>query len=241
MCVPDRLLRPSQDLFDTKSVRRKCSAHIMCLPCQLHDLLGTGNSGLSRANKQLHSETALVPYKVNTFSLHNLYYLQAFLEVIGKRGRQYLKSLHFSWSLPEEDAHALGAYTTVEDAYMLVGECTSLTKLVVELDMVNMLKWCGDGYPRWIMLKYVEELPYIALVYELRGLKDIKIGWKPCEGLQGMEQCAKDLAGHWRLPRETRGEMANPDPVDTEVEVSKDGLWHGIEWRANDEAKVVDV
>ena len=233
VCIPDRLLRPSEDIPDPANVLRECSAETICLPCQLHDLLGTSHPGLSRASKQLHSETALIPYKVNTFSLHNLYYLQTFLRLVGGKGRQSLKSLQFVWKLPEEDAHALGAYTSVRDTYMLLCECCSLTELSVELDVVNMLTWRGNGKPRSAMLKLIKELPCLELVYELRGPKEIKIGWKHCKGLQGMETWAKELAGHWRLPHGANQAMAKP--VESDVVVSKDRVWHYIHWQAHSE------
>ena len=239
VCVPDSLLRPSEDLPDTKNVRRECSEDVICLPCQLHGILGSGSIGLSRASKQLHAETALIPYTVNTFNLHNLYYLRVFLELIGEKGRQSLKSLKFSWRLPEEEAHALGTYTSVVEAYILLGECKSLVELSAELDVINMLTWRGNGNPRSSMLNYVLEIPHIARIYELRGLKDVTNAWTQCEGLQGMEDWAKTLAGYWRLPHGMSGEEATE--VDAELKVSGDGLWHCIRWQTKHENNVVET
>ena len=235
VCVPDHLLRPSEDLADTKNVLRACGDDIICLPCQLHSILRTGNVGLSRACKQLHEETALVPYLVNTFNIHNLYYLQTFLEIIGERGRQNLRSLKFAWRLPEEEAHALGTYTSTEHTYTLLGECVSLVELSVDLDLVNMLSWRENGNPRSSMLNYVFEIPHIALMYELRGLKNIRVGWKHSEGLQEVENWEKTLAGYWRLPHGVGGESAVE--VDAELEVTPDDVWHSIHWQATNEKR----
>ena len=238
VCIRDRLLRPSEELPDTNSVRRQCTAELVCLPCQLHELLGTGHIGLSRANKQLHLETMLIPCTVNTFNVHNLYYLHAFLSLIGQKGRQSLKSLSFSWRLPEEDAKALGAYTAEDETYTLLGECRSLTKLHVDLDIMNMLTWRGDGTERSTMLSYLYLIPHIALVYELRGLKDVKIGWESCPGLEGMDRWAKVLAGYWRLPHST--ESWSAVAVDTEVQRSRDSERRFLHWKTHAEVVVDD-
>lgn len=116
VCVPDRLFRPSEDLSGSTEVLRRCTKDLICLPCQLHNILQTGDIGLSRANKQLHNEMALIPYTVTAFSVHNLYYLQTFLSIIGKPGREALRSLRFEWKLPEEEAHALQMYTNVYES-----------------------------------------------------------------------------------------------------------------------------
>ena len=53
------------------------------------------------------------------------------------------------------------------------------------------------------------------LMYYLRGLKDIKIGWKHCDGVYFIEEWAKLLAGYWRLARDDPGEGVAP--VDADV------------------------
>jgi hypothetical protein len=95
VCILDRLLRSSEDLSGTSNVLRECHRDLICLPGQLHKLLETNQLALSRANKQLHDETALMPYIITTFSVHKLYYLQAFLGIIGRAGRNALSSLRF--------------------------------------------------------------------------------------------------------------------------------------------------
>ena len=187
VCVRDRLLRPSDTLPDAKLVHQQCSSKITCSPCQIHDLLGTSSLGLSRACKQLHSETSLSPYTVNTFNVHNLYYLQASLSVIGEKGRQSLRSLKLYWRLSEEEAQPLIVYTSVKMPYVLLGECRSLLDLSVEIHVVKMLHKAGDGKRRPQMLNYLNEIPYVHRVFELRGLKMISIEWRACEGLIGMD------------------------------------------------------
>ena len=95
VCITDDLLRPS-DSLDLDKIRRECTFSHTCHPCQVNLAIGTGH-GISRASQQLHMEMALTPYGVNTFSAHNLYYLHAFLKIIGKQGRRRLKSLEFLW------------------------------------------------------------------------------------------------------------------------------------------------
>lgn len=170
------------------------------VPCQLHELLGVMSCGLARVSKQLHSETAGVPYAVNTFSLHNLYYLQTFLQVIGEKGRHNLKSLRFQWKLPEEDALSLGLCTNVQQTYRLLAECKSLVNVDVEIDAKNLLIWRGSGKPRSEMLNYLYELPHLDVLYGLRGMQQIKISWKTSAGLIGMEAWAKYLINFWSLP-----------------------------------------
>ena len=208
VCVPDLLLRPSSDFPDANNILRACSKDIICLPCQFHDLLGTGHLGLFRANKQLHDENVLTPYIENTFKVHNLYYLNVFLKIVGAGGRKALRSLHFIWKLPEEEAHSLQIYTDIKETYDLLAQCCHLTELHVELDIINLLTWCGNGNPRPAMLNYMQEIPSIELMYRLRGLKDIKISWKHIQGLEGMEVWARTLAGYWCMPYGTPDESA---------------------------------
>lgn len=148
VCVPDRLLRPSEDLHGRDELLRECTRDLICLPCQLHNILRTGDIGLSRANKQLHNETALIPYTVTTFSVHDLYYLQTFLKIIDKPGREALRALRIGWKLPEEEAHALQMYTNIYETYTMLLECSCLKKLSLEIDVVNLLTWRGNGNPR---------------------------------------------------------------------------------------------
>lgn len=56
VCIPDHLLRPLEDLPDCHQVMRQCASDTICLPCQLHNLFGTGHLGLLRASQQLHRE-----------------------------------------------------------------------------------------------------------------------------------------------------------------------------------------
>lgn len=148
VCVPDHLLRPSQGLKSTTEVLRTCFSDVTCLPCQLHALLGTASSGLSRVSQQLHHETALVPYMVNTFSLHNLYYLQAFLEVIGENARQHFRSLRFVCKMPQGERRSLGIQVDVIKAFALLGECTALVRLEMEVDVENLLARDRSGNER---------------------------------------------------------------------------------------------
>lgn len=230
VCILDHLLRPSKDFPDTSSIFRQCSRKLICLPCQFHDLLGTGHLGLSRANKQLHDETSLVPYTITTFSVHNVYYLNVFLKIIGKPGREVLRSLRFGWKLPEEEAHALGIYTDVKETFTILVECSSLKKLKVDLDVVNLPTWRWNGDPRSTMLNYLHEIPYMELVYQLRGVKDMEISWMHVQGLEGMEMWARTLAGYWRLPIGGIHGDAVPVPKD---ESSMYGFWpRRFVWRA---------
>lgn len=201
-------------------------------------MLGTGDIGLSRANQKLHFEMSLMTYAVNTFSLHNLYYLQMFLRLIGQEGRKCMKSLRFGWTLPEEEARALGMYTSVEETYTLLGQCSSLVELSVDMDPDNMMRWRGTGRQRSVPLTYLDEFPHIALVKALRGLKDIRIGWKDYFDLQGVAEWAATLAGLWRLPQGT--EEVNAVPVEAEVLVSSNVHWHYIHWKAREES-IVEV
>jgi hypothetical protein len=128
VCVRDPLLRLSKDT-DLDKMLRHCYSNVICAPCQLFQAVGITPLGLSQTSQQMHSETALVPYAVNTFSLHNLQYLEMFLVLIGHRGRKNLKSLVFQWRLPEEEAQALGISTKEQRVYSLLAECTSLEKV----------------------------------------------------------------------------------------------------------------
>ncbi|KAK4550064.1 hypothetical protein LTR36_003031 [Oleoguttula mirabilis] len=186
VCIADRLLRPSAGPGSTRDVVRTCYSDLVCLPCQLHDLVGIPCNSLSRVNQQLHRETAFTAYTVNTFSAHNLYYLQAFLKLIGADARQHLRSLRFIWKLPEEEAHSLGLYTATTTTYRLLGECTALVRLDVEMDINNLLAWKGSGDGRERMLGYLHEVPNIEWMHELRGLKDVKLSWRRLEGFEGM-------------------------------------------------------
>lgn len=116
---------------------------------------------------------------------------------------------------------------------MLLSECKSLRKLSVDLDVVNMLTWRGSGSPRSVPLSYLHEIPHIAIVYRLRGLKNINIAWKDYVGLEGMENWATTLAGCWRLPMGTDG--ANAVAVNAEAVWSHDDVWRCVEWQADEE------
>lgn len=159
--------------------------------------------GLSRANKQLHDETALIPYAINTFSVHNLYYLYAFLKVIGPAGWKALRSLQFTWKLPEEEAHALKQYTPIQHTYALFNECTNLNDIAMGIDVVNLLTWRSNGNPRSVSLKYLNEIPDIEMLCQLRGLKEITLSWPDIQGLHWMEKWARAVMGIWRMPRGT--------------------------------------
>ena len=45
VCLPDALLRPSEDLPADEDVLRTCYDDVICLPCQLHHALGTMSCG----------------------------------------------------------------------------------------------------------------------------------------------------------------------------------------------------
>ncbi|KAK3716692.1 hypothetical protein LTR37_006322 [Vermiconidia calcicola] len=167
-----------------------------------------------------------------------MYYLHTFLNIIGWEGRQSLRSLNFDWKLPEEEAHALGLYTSARATYVLLSECRMLTSLSVELDVVNMLTWQEDGDQRPVPFSYIHEIPHIELMYSLRGLKDITIGWKNCQGLEGMEGWAKTLGGCWRLDPNTYVPVAMP--IDAVVETSNDRLSSYVHWTADD-GRLVEV
>ena len=112
----------------------------------------------------------------------------------------------------------------------LLRECTSLIKLSIDFDVVNMLTWRPSGIPRSVRLNFIHEIPHITLLYEIRGLKDIKIAWKSYPGLQGMEEWAKTLIAYWRIPREA--DPAIPEAVETGAEVITDEEWNSVHWRA---------
>ncbi|KAK5116303.1 hypothetical protein LTR85_009275 [Meristemomyces frigidus] len=233
VCIPDRLLRPSADLPSTKDVVRTCHTDLTCLPCQLHALVGTASCGISRVSQQLHRETALTPYVVNTFSVHNLYYLQAFLELIGYGARQHLRSLRFIWRLPEEEAHSLGLYTATATTYRLLHECRALVKLDVEMDVYNLLTWMQSVDEREQMLQYLHEVPNIEWMYELRGLKDIIFGWRPLDGSEGMHDWVCWLIGVWRLPK--GAQSTNAVPIEAQLRQSESGMTEYVHWQASGE------
>ena len=200
VCIPDRLLRPSAGLPDTSNILRVCNRDLVCLPCQLHTLLGTNQLRLSRANKQLHDETAFIPCTVTTFSVHNLYYLRTFLQITGSPGRKALNSLLFVWKLPEEETHTLQMYTNEYETYTMLLECYGLKELDINVDISNLLPWRGNGNPRTAVLNYLHEIPSIELLYGLRGLRNVRISWTHVQGLEGMEDWVRWMVGLWRLP-----------------------------------------
>ena len=75
VCVRDHMLRPGDGNPSPREALRFCSADRACDVCRLHARLGTGGGGLSRVNQQIHMEISYAPYVLNTFSVHNLYYL----------------------------------------------------------------------------------------------------------------------------------------------------------------------
>lgn len=231
VCITDHLLRPSKDLDLTAGMLRECAHELVCLPCQLHDMIGAFPFELSRASRQLHDETAMIPYAVNTFSTHNLYYLQAFLRIAGEQGRRHLKSLRFDWKLPEEDAHATGAYTDVNSTYNLLASCTNLTKLNVDLHVRNMLSWRANGNPRTEPLSNLSELRFIDQVFGLRGLKEVTIGWQDEHGLVGMDAWVSYLVGCWRL-KPGQGIEAY-QPVNATLRNLQDSTWLYVHWQAD--------
>lgn len=211
---------------------RTCYSDHTCLPCQLHILIGTASCGLSGVSQQLHHETAFVPYMVNTFSVHSLYYLQAFLEIIGPAARRHLSSLRFVWKLPEEEARSFGLYTATATAYRLLAECKALTKLDVEMDVPNLLTWTQRGAERGQMLRYLEEVPNIELMCDLRGLKDVKFGWHPLPGFLGMHEWVCWLLGVWRLPEGTHYTEAMPIEAELQQSAGGGGIIEYIHWQA---------
>lgn len=173
-----------------------------------------------------------MPLKVNTFSVHNLYYLQAFLQLIGDTGRHSLKSLRFDWKLPEEELQALDLPLSLYHAYTLLLECKNLHTLWVDIDVSNLLKWHEDGTPRDYWLSDMSQSPAIAFMYQLRGLKDVKIRWKPEEGLE-LHEWAKWMIGFWSLPH--GAEWSENVPVEAEMQWDEHTEWYSVQWLATEE------
>ncbi|KAK4499481.1 hypothetical protein PRZ48_009996 [Zasmidium cellare] len=228
VCVNDNLLRPSTDMPDLGNVLQCCTCNYICTPCQLHEALGTGSMALASACKQLHAETLPITYKMNQFSLHNLYYLMAFLSIIGDAGRKCVKSLRFDWKLPEDESHALETFVSHAKAYMLLLQCKQLTTLWIDLDVVNLLSYRGDGQRYRVMKRDMSETKAIGLMYSLRGLEEIRVRWRHVEGLV-MEDWVKAMMGVWRLPRETDGSLAVP--VEAEMTMDKKKEWCSVFWK----------
>lgn len=229
ICVTDDILRPTPE-FDafTAPLTHTCTLHSACFPCQLHYELSTmGASGLSQTCKQLHAETRLVPYNITTFSVHNLYYLYAFLRVVGPSARAALKSLRFDWKLPEQEARALGLVTDVEATWGLLNECTTLVSLEVDLHVTNLLSWHDNGDERAQRLRWLGELPKIELLLIPRGLNKVVFAWEAVEGFQGMEEWVKVVVGVWSQPW---GREMKFGGIEAEVEDVRDGRWKSICW-----------
>ncbi|KAF2772012.1 hypothetical protein EJ03DRAFT_211195 [Teratosphaeria nubilosa] len=228
ICVRDGLLRPSKDL-GLDLILRECSYTTVCLPCQLHRALKVANSGLSGVSQQLHAETALIPYAINTFSVHNLYYLQTFLELIGEKGRKQLKSIAFKWKAPEDEAYALRIVMSHWRAYRLLLDCTTLTTLELEVNSYNLLSRKCDGRYKDYLLDSLDAVPSIELLYELRGLQDVKFGWVRDASSEGMIEWAESWIKLWRLPR---GSWEVTDIEESEKEVSVGEAVEYAHWRA---------
>lgn len=234
VCIWDSLLGPSKDLPSVIFVNRVCTDNIICVPCRLHNLLGTSMCGLSRVSRQLHSETATVPYMVNTFSLHNLYYLQAFLHVIGLNGRKRLKSLKFNWRFPEEEAIPLNIYTAAGTIWRLLVECVALDRLDVQMDVLNVLTWQGNGTTRAEPLGSFDEMPHVQTLCKLRDLKEVRFAWEHCDGLEGMPDFVRYLIAIWRS--KAKGTDANFTPIEAEVHEAVDNSrLRYIHWKAGGE------
>ncbi|KAF2164516.1 hypothetical protein M409DRAFT_56770 [Zasmidium cellare ATCC 36951] len=232
VCVNDNLLRPSTDMPDLNDVLHTCTADLVCAPCQIHEALGTGSLALSSACVQLHSETLPITYKVNHFSVHNLYYLQAFLTIIGDAGRKSVKSLRFDWKLPEDESHALDTFADSPTAYMLLLQCKQLTTLWIDLDVVNLLSWGEDGERNGVVKRDMSETRGIALMYSLRGLEEIRVRWKNVEGLV-MEDWVKAMMGVWRLPHGAQASQYTP--VEAEVTLENKEEWRCVFWKKKGE------
>ncbi|KAH9826220.1 hypothetical protein Tdes44962_MAKER03603 [Teratosphaeria destructans] len=215
--------------FTAPIIRRECSPDTVCLPCQLHRAARVANSGLARVSAQLHAETALVPYAVNTFSVHNLYYLQTFLELIGERGRKHLRSLAFQWRVPQDEAYSLRMVTSHWRAYRLLLDCTALTTLDVHVDAFNLLSRKCDGLFKDYLLDSLDHVPSIELLEELRGLQDIKFGWGREGAPKGMVEWAESWIKLWRLPR---GSWEPSEIEESEKVVSVNEAVGYVHWRA---------
>ena len=238
VCVPDRLLRSSEDFNPAEGVLRECFADVVCLPCQLHNVLGTASSGLSQVCQQLHRETALAPYQVNTFSVHNMYYLQSFLQVIGATARKRLRSLHFVWRLPEHEAKSLDQRTDMMTTFGLLFECTALCRLDMEVDVRNLLAWDEDGDERTYPLHYIYEVPRSEYIYTIRGIKEARITWEDDEGLTGVGEWACHLIGVWRLAR--TADFGEAVPVKAEMKNVPGTDRMAVTWCAGGDDVVLD-
>lgn len=112
--------------------------------------------------------------------------------------------------------------------YKLLLDCTNLSTLWIDMDVVNLLTWRVNGLPRSAMLTDVSQMHAMEFMYGLRELKDIRIRWKKERGLV-MESWVKAVMGVWREPRESDG--SNVSPVDTEMTIDAKKEWCCVHWK----------
>lgn len=240
VCISDLVLRKSANFKPSKGLIRTCTAQHYCAPCQLHQILGTANSRLSLVSQTLHHETRFVPYTINTFSTHNIYYLSCFLNLIGEKARTHLRSLRFVWRLPQEEAQSLRQNSNSQRVFTLLRQCATLKKLDVELDVDSLLKWGEDGVQRRKPFKRLDDVPYVKYAYIVRGLTEARVSWRHNEEKEEEEDEERlhkwvcYLIGHWRIARDWHEFAVQPVKVEAQKVVGKSHM-KVVHWKAGAE------